>query len=145
MVRLFDFVRRFSFFKNKKWRVLSTTRRNIQDVYHFDKKCDNQGSHGKVYKGEHIDSHEPVAIKFISQKVLNMLEVECLKKFSHYNIVRYIESFDAKDGIYIITEKCQGDLFDLTLEKGGRFTDESEVSILVRQILNGIQYILNKK
>lgn len=143
MVRLFGFVRRFNFFKNKKWSC-HAVRRTIRDIYHFEKKCDNQGSHGRVYEGENLESHEPVAIKFISRKVFNMFEVECLKNFSHNNIVHYIESFQTKEGTYIITEKCKGDLFDLTLEKGGRFLNEIEVSYIIRQVLYGIEYIHQK-
>lgn len=136
MVKLFS--------RLKKWACYSRQSRNINEVYQLEKMCLNQGSHGKVYEGENIQSHEAVAIKYIPRKVFNIFEIECLKSFSHPNIVRYIESFDTKEGTYVITEKCEGDLFDLIFQKGGRFSNENEVSYIIHQILVGLEYIHSK-
>jgi len=135
-------VKLFSLFK--KWACFSHRNRNINQIYQFENLCSNQGSHGKVYEGENTQSGESVAIKFVPQKNFNSFEIECLKSFSHPNIVRYIESFDTKKGNYIVTEKCKGDLFDLVFEKGGRFSDENEASYIIHQILIGLEYIHNK-
>jgi serine/threonine protein kinase len=137
--------------KISKWfnrlnKFLSCLRRvhNLNDVYQLKKIWKTQGSHGKVYEGEHINSHEQVVIKYIPRKFIHSLEIECLKKFSHPNIVQYIERFETKDGAYIVTEKCEGDLFDLIILKGGRFRTENEVSYIIRQILLGLDYIHQK-
>jgi len=116
----------------------------IEDIYQIKTLMKNQGSHGKVYEGQNILSHEDVVIKYISQKVIHLLEIECLKQFSHSNIIRCMEVFDTKDGSYIVTEKCEGDLFDLIISKGGRFRDETEVSRIIHQILLGLEYIHQK-
>jgi serine/threonine protein kinase len=127
-----------------RWFSFLRKKRVVDDVYQLQQMLKTQGSHGKVYEGQNIKSHEHVVIKYIPQKVINFLEIECLRTFSHPNIVRCIELFETKDGTYVVTEKCEGDLFDLIDLKGGRFRSETEVSNIVRQLLLGLQYIHQK-
>lgn len=77
-----------------------------------------RGSFASVYKGQHISSRAPVAIKSVqlarlNKKLLENLEHEItiLKKLSHPHIVALIDTNQTPSHFYLIMEYCSlGDL-----------------------------------
>jgi len=116
-------------------------RRFITREYQFGRLFPVQGSYGKVYEGVHHDTGRDVAIKWISRKYFNPVEVEIPKEYPHPHLGKWVDTFETKLGVYIVTEKCQGDLFDWIVQRGGRISDESEVRELTRQMLLGLQHL----
>ena len=59
---------------------------------------------------------EQVAIKVIELKSLRdqitkdllQTELKCIKKISHPNLLKYIDSYETVNNCYIITEFCEG-------------------------------------
>ena len=71
-----------------------------------------EGSFGFVWRGERIADNLRVAVKFIrkskippSSRIGNVpSEVHILRGLAHQNIIRFIEYFDDKDYVYLVTE-----------------------------------------
>lgn len=60
----------------------------------------------------------------------------------HPNIVRYHETYETKDTIYIVCEFLKdGQLFDYILEN--KFLDEVEASFIMKQLLDTVKYLHN--
>ena len=67
-------------------------------------------------------------------------EVKILERLSHSNVIEFHELSEDDSRFYLLTELCQGgDLFT-RLEKQKRL-DETEVLVIVRQLLIGLAYI----
>ncbi len=116
-------------------------RRFITREYQFGRLFPVQGSYGKVYEGVHHDTGRDVAIKWISRKYFNPVEVQVPKEYPHPHLGQWMDTFETKLGVYIVTEKCEGDLFDWIVQRGGRISDENEVRDLTRQLLLGLQHL----
>ena len=80
----------------------------------------------------HITSEEVVAIKVIDLKSLRddviksllRIELECIKKINHPNLLKYIDSFETVNNCYIITELCDGGDLEKNLKKKGKYTEK---------------------
>jgi serine/threonine protein kinase len=139
-IKVFKFINRVKQVFSKVSKVFGRTRK-VSREYRFGNLFPNQGSYGKVYEGVQQNSHREVAIKFIPRKDFNPLELEVLQKYPHNHLVPFVDIFETKKGVYLITEKCQGDLFDWIADSGGRISNENEVRKLTRQILNGVHHL----
>lgn len=79
-----------------------------------------EGSFGKVYKGRRKFTGQIVALKFISKKGKNGIEMnnlrdelKILKRLNHPNIITMLDSFEEKNEFCVVTEYAQGDLFQV--------------------------------
>jgi calcium-dependent protein kinase len=119
------------------------------DDYISDKKL-GEGSYGAVFRVKNKDTGVYRAMKkfFISNKNDKskekelMNEIEMLKKLDHPNIVKVFESYDTKEGYYIITEYCKGgELFDKIMSEAP--FEESACAYIMYQILSAVFYCHN--
>jgi calcium-dependent protein kinase len=79
------------------------------------------GKFGKVFLASNKnDTNQKVAVKALSKKKLGKKidslknEVVYLRKLDQPNIVKYYETYDDEDYVYLVMEYCPGiELFDL--------------------------------
>jgi calcium-dependent protein kinase len=79
------------------------------------------GQYGKVFLAENKnDPSQKVAVKALSKKKLGKLieklkqEVIFLRRLDSPNIVKYYETYEDQDYVYLVMEYCPGgELFDL--------------------------------
>ena len=62
-----------------------------------------------------------------------------MKKVNHPNIVTLHDVFQTSNNMYIVTELCDYDLFNLLKEK--RKLTEQQATIFLKQIMKGIKYL----
>ncbi|XP_051164925.1 calcium/calmodulin-dependent protein kinase type 1 isoform X4 [Leptopilina boulardi] len=86
------------------------------------------------------------AVKIIDKKALKGKEdsleneIKVLRRLTHPNIVRLLETFEDKHKVYLIMELVTGgELFDRIVEKGS-YT-EKDASDLIRQVLEAVDYM----
>ncbi|KAK9053379.1 hypothetical protein SSX86_030012 [Deinandra increscens subsp. villosa] len=97
--------------------------------------------------GDHIG--QKVAVKVIPKAKMTTAiaiedvrrEVRILQELSgHSNLVRFYDAFEDNDHVYIVMEFCEGgELLDLILLRGGKFTEDESKNLAV-QILNIIAF-----
>ena len=103
------------------------------------------GNYSSVYKGTNILTHETVAIKKINKtKLTSSLisrfnkEIEILKILNHQNIIKFKDCYSDDKYICIITEYCDcGSLKNQI----GNYINEYDVRHIVKQIIDGLQYL----
>lgn len=107
------------------------------------------GSFGVVRHARDNRTKREVAIKIILKNALKgnvqtvKDEIELLSQLKHPNIVEFIDYFESKDKIYIVTELALGgELFDRIIEKGS-FT-EKDAGLIIYQLLSAISYLHDK-
>ena len=109
-----------------------------------------QGAFSSVYKAEHINTKELVAIKYIKKATilsshhtsLDILssEINNQKKLFHNNIAKIYCTIETNSTISIATEYCgNGDLLSHIIEKG-KFT-ENDACKIFWQIINALEYM----
>eukprot|EP00475_Leptophrys_vorax_P024997 TRINITY_DN3478_c0_g2_i1.p1 TRINITY_DN3478_c0_g2~~TRINITY_DN3478_c0_g2_i1.p1 ORF type:complete len:316 (-),score=107.38 TRINITY_DN3478_c0_g2_i1:308-1255(-) len=108
------------------------------------------GSFGEVRVAVDLRSGKAYAVKMMKvHKYISTViksEIEIMKMLSHENVASIIAVYENKKKVYIVMEKYDGgDLFDLVVSKGGRFSDEAEAARMVKQILKGLLYLHQKK
>lgn len=109
---------------------------------HFGHTCS-----AKVKKGEF--KGDEVAVKIISKAKMTTAisiedvrrEVKILKALSgHINLVRFHDSYEDANNVYIIMELCEGgELLDRILSRGGRYTEE-DAKVIILQILSVVAF-----
>ncbi|KAL5726797.1 non-specific serine/threonine protein kinase [Ranunculus cassubicifolius] len=109
---------------------------------HFGHTCS-----AKVKKGEF--KGDEVAVKIISKAKMTTAisiedvrrEVKILKALSgHVNLVRFYDSYEDANNVYIIMELCEGgELLDRILSRGGRYTEE-DAKVIILQILSVVAF-----
>lgn len=109
---------------------------------HFGHTCS-----AKVKKGDF--KGEEVAVKIISKAKMTTAisiedvrrEVKILKALSgHLNLVRFHDSYEDANNVYIIMELCEGgELLDRILSRGGRYTEE-DAKVIILQILSVVAF-----
>lgn len=117
--------------------------KTLNDSYRIGNMIGTPGSTAKVYIGKEHSTGRRVAIKHVNCKSSSK-EVEIMKLLQsdgHPNVIKFIECFRTKQSLYIIMEKCEGDLLDLIQQQGGRFRREKDVIQIIIQILRGIECI----
>ena len=112
-----------------------------------------EGVYGKVYLGADRTTGEKVAIKKIETVIFTQdkylegaiySEIRLLKRFSHPNIIKFIDVLNSKHNLYIVTEFCKdGDLKQL-IKKRKRIPEEEAFGIIA-QILNGFTQLVDEK
>eukprot|EP01125_Pyxidicula_operculata_P017905 TRINITY_DN6324_c0_g1_i3.p1 TRINITY_DN6324_c0_g1~~TRINITY_DN6324_c0_g1_i3.p1 ORF type:complete len:1458 (-),score=499.55 TRINITY_DN6324_c0_g1_i3:1446-5765(-) len=106
-----------------------------------------KGGRGVVYKGLDISNASAVAVKQVSLAGIPkeelkgiMSEIKLLKKLEHPNIVKYVDSVQTDNSLFIVLEFVEnGSLADITKEVG-RFP-EPLIVIYISQILEGLDYL----
>ena len=119
--------------------------------YNIFRKRIGKGAFSSIYKGYNRYTKETVAVKEISLETLNKYEshlkreTEIMKKICHQNIVRLIETIicDKTDNIYLIMEYYDRGDFSKFLKK--RPLREKYAIKYLKQIANGLKYLLEKK
>ncbi len=109
--------------KHEKKRESAT--HQIKRKYHIHSKVLGSGGFGKVFLAESVaDASFKVAIKAISKEKLGddikqlKAEIKILQTLDHPNIVKYYETYENKEYVYVVMEYCPGgDLFDLITKK----------------------------
>ena len=108
-----------------------------------------RGAFSTVYKIQSkIDNNIYCLKKLNLKKTTNKTnEITILSKLSHPNLVKYITSFQDKEGIYIIMEYCEyGDLYTLlhSVRKKKIYINEDIIWDISFQCLLALEYLHNK-
>lgn len=105
----------------------------------------HEGSFGVVSQAMANDSGDIVAIKRMKhrfhqwQECMELREVKALKRLRHPNIVKLREVLRDGDELFFVFEFCERNLFQL-MKSMTRPFDESEVRVVLFQVLRGLQY-----
>ena len=113
----------------------------IKDYYDLEKVLGEPGSYGKVFLGIDIVTEVKVAVKRIDCCKYDANEVQILESIQHPNIIQYINCISTDKHVFIITEKCDGDLFDLLTEKDTQRLSEIEAITIITHILEALIYL----
>ena len=95
------------------------------------------GTFGKIFFATNKDDPSiRVAIKVIDKKKLDEVELEILnnevrmmQNIDHPNIVKYHETYDDKEFLYIVMEMCDGGEFIENIVKNAHKQNEAYVSL----------------
>ncbi len=106
-----------------------------------------EGTFARVYRGEKIDSGQPVAIKVLRRRFTTDIsavsrfgqEAEAGMKLIHPNIVRIFEYGESDQNHYMIMEYVEGSNLRELLKIRGRLDTESAMPILVG-LAHGLKY-----
>lgn len=106
-----------------------------------------EGTFGKVKKGIHKLTGQPVAIKVLEKsRILEAADVErvrreiyILRKIDHTNVIKLYEVIDSPACIFLIMEFCPGgELFEYIVARGR--VEELDACRCFHHILNGLDY-----
>ena len=121
----------------------------LKSKYDIEPHCLGTGSFGKVFLASAVaDKDFEVAIKAIPKKKIPDLsqirqEVSTLQTLDHPNIIKYYETYENQQFIYVVMEYCPGgELFDViaaTAEKSGTF-DENEARRIMGALLQAVNH-----
>ncbi|BFZ63659.1 Protein kinase protein rad53 [Saitoella coloradoensis] len=110
-----------------------------------------KGSFATVHRALSRSTGQSVAVKVIRKKkfaalpqanVLFRREVEILRQLEHPNVVEYVDYFEDQSTIWLVMEFVPGgDLGELISEQGPFTSDDVWTIIIVKQILEGVQYL----
>ena len=117
----------------------------LQNGKYYIGKTINKGSFGEVKKALSIKDKKLVAIKKLSDKEDYSYEIEILKVMNECEFsVKYIDSFEEKNHIFIVTELCDSNLRnEILLQKNG-FSIEN-IKKIFSQINEGLNFLINIK
>ncbi|CDW90587.1 protein kinase domain containing protein [Stylonychia lemnae] len=126
-------------------------KREISRKYKFGSVVLGIGQYGKVFLAENKnDSKQKVAVKALSKKKLGKLidklkqEVIFLRRLDSPNIVKYYETYEDEEYVYLVMEYCPGgELFDLIsqkLEKSKKFK-EKEAAELMQKLFKAVSHV----
>jgi tRNA A-37 threonylcarbamoyl transferase component Bud32 len=118
----------------------------LEDKYEIGKEL-GRGGFSIVKKGKNKKSGEEVAIKCINKKNLKKDELQLLtreinimQKLRHKSIIQLIDIFETANELFLVLELVSGgELFDQIVERGSY--SESDAANLIRQVLEGIDYM----
>lgn len=125
----------------------SAANKSIKDYYGFVKVL-GEGHFGRVLLAKDRRTHDKFAVKVIRKEkselrnaTLIQRELEILRLVNHKNIVRLYDLFDTTDKLYLVLEYMPGGhLFEVLSNRGIHFSEE-RASIIVRDILEGLEYL----
>lgn len=113
-----------------------------------------KGSFSKVYYGYHSPSKDIVAIKKINKSSLQKLsndrvtkEIDLIKKLDHRNIIKYRDTINDNNSIYIISEYCNGGTMKKFLDTHIGYSEnfsEKEVKFFMTQIRDAMRYLVDR-
>ena len=129
----------------------SKVKRDIHNKYTFGNVVLGAGQFGKVLLAENKnDLTMKVAVKALSKQKFGKLikklklEVVYLKKLDSPNIVKYYETYEDENYVYIVMEYCPGgELFDIIankLEKSKKFK-EREAAEIMQNLLKAVAHV----
>lgn len=120
---------------------------DVNDHYNFLEDL-GKGSFGVVKQAEDLKTKEKVAIKIIKKARLSLknlelvkIEIEIMKICDHENIVRYINSYEDIENIYIIMEYLRGGNLNYFLATQGNLISESKAKNISQQVAFGVKYL----
>jgi serine/threonine protein kinase len=112
--------------KGVAWKPMSKARlKDLSRLYKVNLTYRTKGNKGNIYEATmRNDPSQKIAIKIIQKRgmnedeLLNLIrEVEILRKVDHMNIVKYLETYDEADYIYLCMELIEGqDLLQKVIE-----------------------------
>lgn len=109
-----------------------------------------EGAFGKVFLCcDKLDKAKKYAMKVIDlskspadEREAAEREARLLSDFRHENIIAYIDSFQERGALCIVTEFCDGgDLSELIEKRSGNPFSEDRIVTWFRQICSGLQYL----
>ena len=109
-----------------------------------------QGGFGIVLSVFDNKRKKKLAVKIISKKdhkeEFYLIEAELLKKLNHEKILKFHDVINTDKYLFIFTDLCEGgSLKDFIISrynsKGDIFIKDSECSIIIKNILQGIEYL----
>jgi serine/threonine protein kinase len=111
-----------------------------------------QGSYGYLFLGQHLFTKNYVAIKVLSKKGLDnlqlslqQLEIDIQLNLKHANILSLDHVVQEQDYIFMIMELCDGgDLFEYVVNNNNTSDDKEEMDIF-KQIVDAIEYMHTNK
>ena len=83
--------------------------------YKFDKPRIGKGAFSNIYKGQHIHTNLPVAVKEMPYDKIKKIkdnvkrEFSLLKTLDHPNIIKLYESIDTVKYVYLVMEYARGE------------------------------------
>ncbi|KAJ6873128.1 serine/threonine-protein kinase ATG1a isoform X3 [Populus alba x Populus x berolinensis] len=108
------------------------------------------GSFAVVWRSIHRFSGLQVAVKEIDKKLLspkvseNLLkEISILSTINHPNIIRFLESIETEDRIFLVLEYCEGGDLAVYIQRHGKVT-EAVARHFMRQLAVGLQVLQEK-
>lgn len=108
----------------------------MKDTYDIDMKVLGAGSYGKVFLAtSRKDKSIQVAVKVIKKQKMSdedllglQREVAIMCTVDHPNIVKYYETYDEKNYIYLVMELCRGGELFSKITDSGKPMKEVELS-----------------
>ncbi|MGN1274293.1 MAG: serine/threonine protein kinase, partial [Thermoguttaceae bacterium] len=99
-----------------------------------------RGGMGTVYRGIHVNTRLPVAIKMLAEPLADdenfrqrfNKEIEALRQLRHPNIVRLLGYGQEDDSYYYVMELVEGHSLEEELHKGRRFNWRETLSMAVQ-------------
>lgn len=107
-----------------------------------------EGAFGSVHAARCLATGEVVAIKQIpkdtaSVAIASQMEVEFLKMADHPNVIRYYETMEDSEHIYLIMEMCSGGPLSKYIKNAhdnGFGFEEADMARIMIQMLRGVAY-----
>jgi serine/threonine protein kinase len=114
----------------------------IKKKYIITNKVLGAGNFGKVFLAHNAANPKlQVAIKSIDKKKVNgkldaiKEEIKILSRLDHPNIIKYYETFESPNFIYLVSELCRGgELFDYITQREGEMT-EADCAKLIKKVI----------
>ena len=109
-----------------------------------------QGGFGIVLSVIDIKNNKKIAAKIISKSThkeeFYLIEAELLQKLNHEKILKFYDVINTDDYLFIFTDLCEGGtLKDFIISRYNNnknyFVKDSECSIIIKNILQGIEYL----
>eukprot|EP01127_Copromyxa_protea_P015898 TRINITY_DN4643_c1_g1_i1.p1 TRINITY_DN4643_c1_g1~~TRINITY_DN4643_c1_g1_i1.p1 ORF type:complete len:397 (-),score=19.40 TRINITY_DN4643_c1_g1_i1:104-1168(-) len=135
-----------SFSASMSLESLSSSYRQLEDLYTFSDKLLGSGTYGQVYQGTRKDNQTEVAIKIIDKRlderkiICLSKEVTMLSECRHNNIVSLLDFLEAEENFAMVMELCAGgDLFDYLQQEV--FLEEDLCAKITKEIALGLEYL----
>ena len=145
---LIDFYRNDNIIKfNCEYDDYFTSENILQNGKYYLGKTINKGSFGEILEALLIKDKKLVAIKILhaidKDKYFN--EVEIIKDMSECEYsIKYIDSFEEKNNMFIVTELCDSNLRNEIKNKKNGFSIEY-IKKIFSQINEGLKFLINSK
>lgn len=125
----------------------AASEKSIKDYYGFVKIL-GEGHFGKVLLARDHRTGESFAVKVIRKNkkevrsaTLIQREMDILRMVSHKNIVRLYDLFDTESKLYFVLECMKGGVLYEVLSKKHIHFSEERASYVLRDVLEGLQYL----
>ena len=131
-----------------KYLQIATKYSNLLEIYEIDNETPlGSGSFSLVKLGVHKITKEKVAVKIMDKIKMNTTrlesartEIEIMKICQHPNIIRFIDSYEDADKIYIFMEYCEGGTLYKFLQKRSFILKEDLAVNIVHKICMAVYY-----